>query len=444
MASEKQLEIIRQGVDVWNDWRRENPYLIPYLPGAILNGANLSGANLRCANLSGANLSRANLSEGYLSQANLTGADLSWANLIAANLSLANLSGANLSGANLGQAYLGEADLGGADLTGAILFGANLRGADLNEADLSGAQLRETKLIGASLIGANLSGQNLSGANFGKHNLREAKLTEANLSEANFREADLSKANLSKANLEGADLHGANLSEADLSRANLNRTELIRADFSHATLTGSSIYGISAWDVKLDAATRQENLIITPDGEPVITVDNIKVAQFIYLLLNNQEIRDVIDTITSKAVLILGRFSDERKPVLDALRDELRRPEHNYLPIVFDFQPLTSQTTLETIKTLASMARFVIADLTDARSVLMELGAIVPAFPSVAVRLMIKKSEHEYGMLDYIRKFASVVGNTYEYESPEEVIASVKENVVGPAEAKVKELRSRG
>jgi hypothetical protein len=72
--------------------------------------------------------------------------------------------------------------------------------------------------------------------------------------------------------------------------------------------------------------TKQKNLVITPFGEAAITVDDIKVAQFIYLLLNNKEIREVINTITSKAVLILGRFSDERKAVLDAIRDELRRP----------------------------------------------------------------------------------------------------------------------
>ena len=96
-----------------------------------------------------------------------------------------------------------------------------------------------------------------------------------------------------------------------------------------------------------------------------------------------------------------------------------------------------------TIKTLASIARFVVADLTDARSVLMELGAIVPAFPSVAVRLLIKKSAHEYGMLDHIRAYRSVVEKTYEYETLEELIASIKENVIGPAEAKVTELRQR-
>jgi len=201
---------------------------------------------------------------------------------------------------------------------------------------------------------------------------------------------------------------------------------LIKTDLRDATLTDSYVYGASVWDITVNDQTKQQNLVITPYGEAAITVDNINVAQFIYLLLNNQEIRDVIDTITSKAVLILGRFSEERKPVLDAIRDELRKPEHNYLPIVFDFQPSTNQTTLETIKTLASMARFVIADLTDARSVLMELVAIVPNLPSVAVRLLIKKSAPEYGMLDFIRKFSSVVKGTCEYENVGEVIASIK------------------
>ena len=62
---------------------------------------------------------------------------------------------------------------------------------------------------------------------------------------------------------------------------------------------------------------KQRNLVITPEHEPEITVDNIEVAQFIYLMLNNEKVREVIDTITSKAVLILGRFTEERKPVLE-------------------------------------------------------------------------------------------------------------------------------
>jgi Pentapeptide repeats (8 copies) len=174
------------------------------------------------------------------------------------------------------------------------------------------------------------------------------------LSFAELACASLSGADLTKANLYGADLHAANLYGADLSGATLTGSQLIGTDLRNATLTGSFVYGVSVWDIKVDGDTKQHNLIVTQSPEPSITVDNIKVAQFIYLILNNKEIRDIIDTITSKVVLILGRFSQERKRILDAIRDELRKRE--YVPIVFDFEPSINQTTVETIKTLASMA----------------------------------------------------------------------------------------
>jgi hypothetical protein len=120
--------------------------------------------------------------------------------------------------------------------------------------------------------------------------------------------------------------------------ANLSRARLVGTDLTGADLTGCRIYGVSAWDLKLESA-KQQNLVITVKGvkgEPEIHVDNIEVAQFIYLLLQNQKIRDIIDTITSKVVLILGRFTNERKAVLDALREELRK--RDYLPILFDFE----------------------------------------------------------------------------------------------------------
>jgi hypothetical protein len=79
-------------------------------------------------------------------------------------------------------------------------------------------------------------------------------------------------------------------------------------------------------------------------------------------------------------VLILGRFTDERKAVLDALREELRT--RNYLPILFDFEKSGSRDTDETITLLARMARLVIADIPDAKAVLHEPRAIVPDLPS--------------------------------------------------------------
>lgn len=183
---------------------------------------------------------------------------------------------------------------------------------------------------------------------------------------ANLGEANLSGANLSGARLLGAYLGKANLSKAILRKAGLERTVLVQTNLEEADLTGCSIYGLAAWDLNLKGVT-QSDLIIpaqTGDGRlagPKINVDDIEVAQFIYLLLHNEKLRRVIDTITSKVVLILGRFSEERKGVLDAIREELRRM--GFAPVLFDFDKPSSKDLTGTIETLARMARFIIAVL---------------------------------------------------------------------------------
>ena len=153
---------------------------------------------------------------------------------------------------------------------------------------------------------------------------------------------------------------GSDLSGADLSRADLTEATLVNTNLEGANMTACVVYGISAWNVRLEEAIQSE-LLITQVGEPEIYVDNLEVAQFIYLLLNNEKIRAVIDTITSKVVLILGRFTPDRKVILDAIREELRK--RGYLPVLFDFEKPRSLTTVETVTTLARMARFAIADL---------------------------------------------------------------------------------
>ena len=93
-------------------------------------------------------------------------------------------------------------------------------------------------------------------------------------------------------------------------------------------------------------------------------------------MLVNRNVRRVIDTLTTKIVVLLGRFTPKRKPVLDALRAHLRK--RNYLPIVFDFDRPASRDFTETVVTLAHMARFIIADITDPASVPKELEELFP------------------------------------------------------------------
>ena len=51
---------------------------------------------------------------------------------------------------------------------------------------------------------------------------------------------------------------------------------MIRTNLEGANLTGCQVYGISAWNVNLVGA-QQSDLVITAEGEPVITVDNLEV-----------------------------------------------------------------------------------------------------------------------------------------------------------------------
>jgi hypothetical protein len=252
---------------------------------------------------------------------------------------------------------------------------------------------------------------------------------------------NLSGADLNRAKLGGADLTRANLSwailnEAILNEANLTYATLVRTNLTDANLTGCRIYGISAWDLSLKNA-RQENLIITDEDQPEITVDNIEVAQFIYLLLHNQKIRDIIDTIGKKAVLILGRFTPERKVVLDAIREGLR--SRKYLPILFDFDKPASRDLTQTVATLARLARFIIADVTDPRSIPHELAFVVPT-TVVPVQPVMLLGETTYTMFDDLRRYPWVL-ETHRYASPEQLITDLGERVIRPAEDKALELR---
>ena len=110
-------------------------------------------------------------------------------------------------------------------------------------------------------------------------------------------------------------------------------------------------------------------------------------TQFLYLLLNNRAIRDVIETVGKKAILILGRFDEQRKPILETIRSELRRA--GLVPILFDFEGPRNRDITETVSTLAHLARAVIADLSEARSVPQELMTIIPNLPSVPLQPII-------------------------------------------------------
>jgi hypothetical protein len=157
MANLEHLDILTQGIEVWNKWRKDHPALVPDLSRADLFGANLFGANFTAANLNMAYLNAAKLSGAKLNGAKLNEADLSGANLSGAYFTGAYLAAANLSGTNLTMAFLKNAKLNGAKLNGAYLTMADLTAADLTAANLTDADLSYVELLGTMFLAVDLS-----------------------------------------------------------------------------------------------------------------------------------------------------------------------------------------------------------------------------------------------------------------------------------------------
>ena len=144
-----------------------------------------------------------------------------------------------------------------------------------------------------------------------------------------------------------------------------------------------------------------KNLIISKD--PLITVDDMEIAQFIYSLLNNEKIKNMIDIMRTKGVLILGSFCDDKKnkitpkKVLDKIKEELLKK--NYVPIVFDFDPSKKLDLISTVKTLALLSSFIIVDLSTPAGQLVEIGNLVREFPIPFIPIASNKTEHITGMV---------------------------------------------
>jgi Pentapeptide repeats (8 copies) len=238
----------------------------------------------------------------------------------------------------------------------------------------------------------------------------------------------------------GANLGGANLSSANLRGADLTIVTLVNTNLTGADLTGCRIFGLAAWGLKLDGA-KQQNLVITRPEEPTVTVDNIEVAQFVYLLLHNEKIRDVIDTIGKKGVLLLGRFTEGRMLVLERLREKLR--DLGLVPMVFNFDKPETKDFTETVRLLCNLSHFVIVDITNPRSAPLELQATVPDY-MVPFAPILQHGEEPFSMfVDLQNKYDWVLQPVVGYPSVDRLIEVLEDKVVRPAEAKFNELLAR-
>ena len=272
---------------------------------------------------------------------------------------------------------------------GATKWNAWRRETGLRRPDLSGADLRQRNLRGADLHGALMV---------------HARLSNAKLDDADFRGADL----------RAASLRQAQLWRADFTRANLRHANLSGADVTDAVFTGCQIFGAGLWQLKGEPGDTQGMRLChsvkepPPPDSPEILADSLDSAQFMYLLLDNPRIAGAFDALGQRIVLILGRFSDGNLAVLRAMKQRLMADRH-FLPIVFDFAGPATRSLTEAVAAFAHLSYFVIADLSDAKSLPQELSAIVPFLPSVPVVPLLRDGQTEYAMFEHFQRYPWVL-----------------------------------
>jgi hypothetical protein len=200
-------------------------------------------------------------------------------------------------------------------------------------------------------------------------------------------------------------------------------------------LEGTNIFGISTFDLQTDGC-KQENLIITRSGKAIITVDNLEVAHLIHLILTQQKVRDLIGTIPKKGVLILGRCTPERNGIIDTIRLKLR--EHDFVPIMFDFEKARAEDFNQSIKILATLSRFVIADITNPKSIPQELKATVSDF-QIPFLPIVQKGEDVYSMFEFPNNYQWVL-KILQYDNKNDLMKRFNEEIIEKALLKEKEI----
>jgi uncharacterized protein YjbI with pentapeptide repeats len=221
MANEEQLAILRQGVEVWNKWRKNNPDIDVDLRGSYVKQGHIWEGDFHEINLDGADLSGVDLKS-----IDLRGCDLSGAQLSEADLSNADLSGTHLGSTNFRQA----------NLKGAKFSYATLLDADLRESNLAEAKFDSTTFAVVNLTEAHLSGADFTRAFFGSVILGNNDLCDVlGLEKVEHRSSSTvgtDTIQLSRGKIPKAFLRGCGLSDADVEYSKLANPDLSSDEIS--------------------------------------------------------------------------------------------------------------------------------------------------------------------------------------------------------------------
>ena len=280
--------------------------------------------------------------------------------------------------------------------------------------DAHGVQIKGHNRIDFS--GMNFNGVAVYNAFAEGLNFRDANIIDCHFEEGDFSRADFRGTLFQNTKFNKTIFTGTSFAGASFINCNLNRINLVGANFCVKEIRDTVVYGISAWDLETWEEAKQSNLVIErtydlysemiAQGTLPLTVDDIELAQFVYYLSNHKKMRDTLNILNDKGVLLLGKFKEGGLAKLYKLRDILRTK--GYMPMIFDFDRPNSLSITETVVTMAGLSKFIVADLsgssvphelatilTQIKKPILALGDPYSMFPDLAdqTKILIIKNE---------------------------------------------------
>lgn len=340
----------------------------------------------------------------WRSRENIDSIDLKGLELNGTILSLFNLAGSNLEGARFENVTILDCNFMKADLTSCKFYETRIANSEF-----SGSILNDSIFERSYLISCRMANGHCSNAKFLRSELMNLLCINSNLANSEFTNCIIILSVFTTAILENTKFLDSALSGSNFSNSNLKYSEIINC----------IIFGVSIWNAETKGSI-QENLTITNSYDEFgLTVDDIEIAQFIYLLSNNDKVSGLLDGLSCKLVLILGRFTEVEYENLTSIKTIMK--SLNYVPVLFDFAKPRNRDLTETIGIIGRMSNLVIADLTNAKSIPQELSELIPHNPSIKFQPLIVKGNRPYSMFEHWEKYPWVEG-VYEYENKDDLM----------------------
>jgi hypothetical protein len=156
--------------------------------------------------------------------------------------------------------------------------------------------------------------------------------------------------------------------------------------------------------------------------------------------LDNRKLGGVLEEIQQVLVLLLGNFSGKNLDRLLRLQGELQGRDLH--PVIFDFERPSSSDYGETVRLLAGLSGFVIADMSDPRSVVMELQLIAPDLAVPIIPIVSTNHEPVALFTDLLVKYDWVLPPR-RYRDVTHLVNILDREIIEPARKKRQDLVDR-